>query len=66
LPSPVAEEPDNNWSTKGEAAWDYRLAKGVSRKIPTAMKRMDIRWWLQNPNAPLPGGTKAEKYDKGE
>ena len=22
---------------------------------------MDIRWWLQNPNASLPGGTKAEK-----
>ena len=22
---------------------------------------MDIRWWLQNPNAPLPSGTKAEK-----
>jgi hypothetical protein len=22
---------------------------------------MDIRWWLQNPKAPLPGGNKAEK-----
>jgi hypothetical protein len=22
---------------------------------------MDIRWWLQNPNAPLPNGTKIEK-----
>jgi len=22
---------------------------------------MDIRWWLQNPKAPLPGGNKVEK-----
>jgi hypothetical protein len=61
LPSPITEEPTDNWSAEDEAVWDQRLAKGGSRKILTARKRMDIRWWLQNPNAPLPGGTKAEK-----
>jgi hypothetical protein len=61
LPSPITEEPTNNWSAEDEAAWDQRLAKGGSKKILTARKRMDIRWWLQNPNAPLPSGTKAEK-----
>jgi hypothetical protein len=61
LPSPITEEPTDNWSAEDEAAWDQRLAKGGSKKILTARKRMDIRWWLQNPDAPLPGGTKAEK-----
>jgi hypothetical protein len=61
LPSPITEEPTDNWSAEDEAAWDQRLAKGGSKKILTARKRMDIRWWLQNPNAPLPSGTKTEK-----
>jgi hypothetical protein len=61
LPSPITEEPTNNWSAEDEAAWDERLAKGGSKKILTARKRMDIRWWLQNPKAPLPGGNKVEK-----
>ena len=61
LPSPITKEPTNNWSAEDEAAWDQRLAKGDSKKILTARKRMDIRWWLQNPNAPLPSRTKAEK-----
>jgi hypothetical protein len=61
LPSPITEEPTDNWSAEDEAAWDERLAKGGSKKILTARKRMDIRWWLQNPKAPLPGGNKAEK-----
>jgi hypothetical protein len=61
LPSPIAEEPTDNWSAEDEAAWDQRLATGGSKKILTARKRMDIRWWLQNPNASLPSGTKAEK-----
>src|SRR5882757_7239920 len=61
LPSPITEEPTDNWSAEDQAAWDQRLAKGGSKKILTARKRMDIRWWLQNPNASLPGGTKAEK-----
>jgi hypothetical protein len=61
LPSPITEEPTDNWSAEDEAAWDERLAKGGSKKILTARKRMDIRWWLQNPKAPLPGGNKVEK-----
>ena len=61
LPSPITEDPTDNWSAEDEAAWDQRLAKGGSRKILTARKRMDIRWWLQNPDASLPSGTKAEK-----
>ena len=61
LPSPITKEPTDNWSAKDEAAWDQRLAKGGSRKILTTRKRMDIRWWLQNPNASLPGGTKVER-----
>ena len=59
LPSPITEDPTDNWSAEDEAAWDQRLAKGGSRKILTARKRMDIRWWLQNPDASLPSGTKA-------
>jgi hypothetical protein len=43
LPSPITKEPTNNWSTEDEAAWDQRLAKGGSKKILTARKRMDIR-----------------------
>ncbi|KAH8747147.1 hypothetical protein F5882DRAFT_387221 [Hyaloscypha sp. PMI_1271] len=53
-------------SAKDQATWDQRLANGGSKKILTARKRMDIRWWLQNPNASLPGGTKVyrkEYYD---
>jgi hypothetical protein len=61
LPSPITEEPTDNWSAEDEAVWDQRLAKGGSRKILTARKRIDIRWWLQNPNTSLPGGTKVEK-----
>jgi hypothetical protein len=61
LPCPITEEPTNNWSAEDEAAWDQRLTTGGSKKILTARKRMDIRWWLQNPNASLPGGTKVEK-----
>ncbi|KAH8748380.1 hypothetical protein F5882DRAFT_386987 [Hyaloscypha sp. PMI_1271] len=61
LPSPITEEPTNNWSAEDQAAWDQRLANGGSKKILTARKRMDIRWWLQNPNALLPGGTKVDK-----
>jgi hypothetical protein len=61
LPSPITKEPTNNWSAEDEAAWDQRLAKGDSKKILTARKHIDIRWWLQNPNAPLPSGTKVEK-----
>ena len=61
LPCPITEEPTNNWSAEDEAAWDQRLTIGGSKKILTARKRMDIRWWLQNPNALLPSRTKAEK-----
>ena len=61
LPSPVADDPTDNWSAEDEAAWDKRLAKGGSKKILTARKRMDIRWWLQHPNVPLPSGNKEEK-----
>jgi hypothetical protein len=43
LPSPITEEPTNNWSAKDEAAWDQRLATGGSKKILTTRKRMDIR-----------------------
>ena len=43
LPSPITEEPTNNWSAEDEAVWDQRLAKGGSKKILTARKRMDIR-----------------------
>ncbi|KAH8762197.1 hypothetical protein F5882DRAFT_383905 [Hyaloscypha sp. PMI_1271] len=50
LPSPITKEPTNNWSAEDEATWDQRLANGGN-----------IRWWLQNPNASLPSGTKAEK-----
>ncbi|KAH8753770.1 hypothetical protein F5882DRAFT_385590 [Hyaloscypha sp. PMI_1271] len=28
LPSPIAEEPTDNWSAEDQAAWDQRLAKG--------------------------------------
>jgi hypothetical protein len=61
LPSPITEEPTDNWSAEDQDAWDQRLAKGGSKKILTARKRMDIRWWLQNPNASLPSGIKVEK-----
>ncbi|KAH8774020.1 hypothetical protein BGZ57DRAFT_855094 [Hyaloscypha finlandica] len=63
LPCPITEEPTNNWSAEDEAAWDQRLATGGSKKILTARKRMDIRWWLQNPNASLPGGTKVYRKE---
>jgi hypothetical protein len=61
LPSPIADEPTNNWTAEVEAAWDKRLGEGGSKKILTTKKRMDIRWWLQHPTAPLPNGSKAEK-----
>ncbi|KAH8784173.1 hypothetical protein F5882DRAFT_462523 [Hyaloscypha sp. PMI_1271] len=66
LPCPIAEEPTNNWSAEDEAAWDQRLATGGSKKILTARKRMDIRWWLQNPNTSLPGGTKDNQVYRKE
>jgi hypothetical protein len=43
LPSPVADDPTDNWSAEDKAAWDKRLAKGGSKKILTARKRIDIR-----------------------
>jgi hypothetical protein len=43
LPSPITEEPTDNWSAEDEAAWDQRLATGGSKKILTTRKRMDIR-----------------------
>ena len=61
LPSPITEEPTDNWSAEDEAAQDQRLAKGGSKKILTARKRIDIRQQLQNPNTLLPSGTKTEK-----
>jgi len=61
LPSPITEEPTDNWSAEDEATWDQRLTKGGSKKILITRKRMDIRWWLQNPKAPLPNRNKAEK-----
>jgi len=46
LPSPITEEPTDNWSAEDQATWDQRLANGGSKKILTTRKRMDIRWWL--------------------
>jgi hypothetical protein len=43
LPSPITEEPTNNWSAEDQDTWDQRLAKGGSKKILTTRKRMDIR-----------------------
>jgi hypothetical protein len=64
LPSPIADEPTNNWSAEDEAAWDKRLGEGGSKKILTTKKRMDIRWWLQHPTAPLPNGTRQRSATK--
>ena len=61
LPSPVAIEPTNNWSAEDEIAWDKRLTEGGSKKILTALKRYEIRWWLKNPDAVSFGETKAER-----
>jgi hypothetical protein len=61
LPSPMAIEPTDNWSAEDEIAWDERLTKGGSKKILTALKRYEIKWWLKNPNAAPFGETKANK-----
>jgi hypothetical protein len=61
LPSPIAIEPTDNWSAKDEIAWDKRLTEGGSKKILTALKRYEIRWWLKNPDAVSFGETKAER-----
>jgi hypothetical protein len=61
LPSLITKEPTDNWSAEDQDTWDQRLTKGGSKKILTARKRIDIRWWLQNPNASLPSRTKVEK-----
>ncbi|KAH8783855.1 hypothetical protein F5882DRAFT_379061 [Hyaloscypha sp. PMI_1271] len=31
LPSPITEEPTDNWSAEDQATWDQRLAKGGTR-----------------------------------
>ncbi|KAH8780589.1 hypothetical protein F5882DRAFT_379778 [Hyaloscypha sp. PMI_1271] len=31
LPSPITEEPTNNWSAEDQATWDQRLANGGTR-----------------------------------
>jgi hypothetical protein len=36
LPSPVADDPTDNWSAEDEAAWDKRLAEEGSKEILTA------------------------------
>jgi hypothetical protein len=43
LPSPMAIEPTNNWSTEDEITWDERLTKGGSKKILTTLKRYEIK-----------------------
>jgi hypothetical protein len=63
LPSPVSIDPTDNWSHEDQKAFEAKIAqeKGGSKKILTARKRFDIKWWLQNPEAKIPQGTKAEK-----
>ena len=61
MPSPITIEPTNNWSTKDEITWDERLTKGGSKKILTALKRYEIKWWLKNPNAAPFSETKVNK-----
>jgi hypothetical protein len=62
LPSP-AKNPSlvDNWSAKDEAAFDKRLQEKGSKKILTARKRFDIKYWLENPTALIPNSTKVER-----
>jgi hypothetical protein len=61
LPSPITIEPTNNWSAEDESTWDKRLTKEGSKKILTALKRYEIRWWLKNPDIASFGETKIER-----
>ena len=50
---------EDNWSAEDEAAFDERLQNKGSRKILTAKKRSDIKYWLTNPDALIPKENKA-------
>ena len=43
LPSPITEEPTDNWSAEDEIASDERLTKGGSKKILTTLKWYEIK-----------------------
>jgi hypothetical protein len=54
---------ENNWSAKDELSWDQRLQVKGSKKILTAQKQSNIKYWLINPDTLILKENKTYQYN---